>query len=171
MTRWPGHAVLQVPVPPLEPFVRVRYEVHDPSLVGAGESFVHAHVTVIGPFDELPAADQVARLARRLRPFDARLDGVRTFPNGIIHAPAAPAQHFEEFTRAACEAFPGVLPYRGHFEVTPHVTLEAVAPGVDEQVVAAWLEGVLPGAFRADALDLVWYEQGNSHLVQRHRLG
>ncbi len=171
MTHWPGHAVLQVPVVGLDDFVRGRFQHHDPDLVGIsdllGEDFVHAHVTVLGPFDALPDRHQVQRLAATWAPFDAFCGRVATFPNGIIHAPVEPASSFTHMTATAQDAFGGVKPYRGQFDVSPHVTLDAVAEGVDADTVAAQLSDVLPLAFRAEVVDLVWYEQGATRLVAR----
>ena len=70
-------------------------------------------------------------------------------------------------TATAQDAFGGVKPYRGQFDVSPHVTLDAVAEGVDADTVAAQLSDVLPLAFRAEVVDLVWYEQGATRLVAR----
>ncbi|MEL4505768.1 2'-5' RNA ligase family protein [Luteococcus sp. H138] len=175
MTRWPGHAVLQVPVPPLEPYVRGRYHFYDPSLLGVsdlpGIGFVHAHVTVLGLFDELPDPGDVASVAGRMTGFDAHCRRVRAFPNGIIHCPAEPAEGFGRLHDLARAAFPGIEPYRGHYDVDPHVTLDAVGVEVSVRSVARELSGVLPVTFRAEALDLVWYEQGRTRLLGRWGLG
>lgn len=171
--RWPGHAVLQVPVEPLDGFVTGRYRHHDPSLLGRGlpgEPFVHAHVTVLGPFATLPDDGLVAALAAATAPAVARCAAVATFPNGIIHAPVAPAEDFAAMTRRAAATF-ATAPYGGRFPVAPHVTLEAVGGGIDRAWVERQLSGVLPVQFIADRLDVVWYEQDSTHLVARHLLG
>ena len=71
-----GHAVLQIPVPELEPFVRQRHEHYDPHFVSTDPAFVHAHITVLGPF--LPPEDIDGRVLinhrrDRLRPGWVRL--------------------------------------------------------------------------------------------------
>lgn len=171
--RWPGHAVLQVPVAGLDDFVRSRFEHYDPSLVGradsAGERFVHAHVTVLGPFDQMPELSAVDALVRQLAPFEAWLSGVDVFPNGVIHCPAEPAADFERWTALARERFPQVEPYRGEFAIAPHVTLDAIGPGVDVGWVSEQVADLLPLRWRADTLDLVWYEQDATRLVARWR--
>ncbi len=169
--RWPGHAVLQVPVRPLDEHVRAGYLRHDPSLLGRGPDFVHAHVTVLGPFDEVPDLASVASLAASCAAFEARCEQVELFQNGTIHTPAGPRARFGALTRAAQRTFPEVVPYRGQFGVSPHVTLEALAPGVDVASVAEGLGDVLPASYRVAQLDLVWYEQGNTHLVARFPFG
>src|SRR5690349_10535515 len=56
-----GHSVLQVPVPPLEPFVRKRTAFHDATFLSDDPTFGHAHVTALGPFlDELEEDDATA---------------------------------------------------------------------------------------------------------------
>lgn len=171
--RWPGHTVLQVPVEPLDAFVVGRYRHHDPSLLGwglPGEPFVHAHVTVLGPFATLPDDGLVADLAAATAPVEARCTAVDTFPNGIIHVPVEPAEDFAAMTRRASATF-GTTPYGGRFPVAPHVTLEADRDGIDQAWVERRLSGVLPVRFTADRLDVVWYEQDATHLVARHDLG
>ncbi|WP_342106538.1 2'-5' RNA ligase family protein [Luteococcus sp. H154] len=166
---WPGHAVLQIPVPPLDGFVRGRYVHYDPSLLGTSElpgvGFVHAHVTVLGPFDQPPEPATVAGLVARMPAVDAHCRGVAVFPNGIIHCPAEPASAFTGLTALARESFPDVEPYRGQFGVEPHVTLDAIGPGVSVATVTEQLGGLLPVAFRADRLDLVWYETARTRLL------
>lgn len=175
MPHWPGHAVLQVPVPPLDAFVRGRYAFYDPSLLGTSglpdADFVHAHVTVLGPFDAVPGLAEVGELAVGMAPVDARCSRVAVFPNGIIHCPAEPAEGFRLLHDLARDHFPEIEPYRGHYDVDPHVTLDAVGVEVSLGSVASELTGLLPVAFRAEALDLVWYEQGRTRLLGRWRLG
>lgn len=182
---WRGHAVLQLPVRALESFVRERTAHHDAGFLGRsevpGEDFVHAHITLLGPFDEMPESN---RVARALAPFHPAADAERptvqlarieTFPNGIIHAVPEPDEPLRAMTAALCDEFVGVLPYRGEFGVRPHVTLEARATGpdgerVDEQWVREWTRRVLPAFVAIEEVDLVWYESRNTRLVSRWRL-
>ena len=55
---YPGHSVLQVPVPPLEEYVRGRTAHYDPSYLGVGPAYVHAHVTALAPFVETGAGER-----------------------------------------------------------------------------------------------------------------
>ncbi|WP_202977919.1 hypothetical protein [Nocardioides daphniae] len=66
--RHPGHSVLQVPVPPLEEWVRERTAFYDTDYVSTDPAFTHAHVTALGPFvDALDAETEttVAAIAAR----------------------------------------------------------------------------------------------------------
>lgn len=45
-----GHSVIAFPVPELDPWVRARTEHYDPSFVSSDPDFVHAHITVLGPW-------------------------------------------------------------------------------------------------------------------------
>lgn len=175
MGRWPGHAVLQVPVPQLEDFVRQRTAHYDPGFLGSsrvdGQQHVHAHVTALAPFTQPPDAASVRRLAARVAAFEYVLRRVDVFPNGIIHAVPEPDEAFRALTGALRELFPEVVPYGGLHDVNPHVTLDAVGPGVDLSWVRERTNRVLPCSSRAEVLDLVWYEQGNTRLLERFPLG
>lgn len=161
-------------MPALEGFVRSRTQHHDPGFLGqpgpAGEPFVHAHVTLLAPFDSLPDEVAVTQVLARHRAFDYVLRRLAVFGNGIIHARPEPEDHFRRLTADLRTAFPGVLPYRGLHPVAPHVTLEAQAPGVDLPTVRQWTSRVLPARTRAEAVDLVWYESGSTRLLRRWRL-
>ena len=47
----PGHSVLQLPVAPLEAWVRARTAHYDRGFVSVDPTFGHAHITALGPFD------------------------------------------------------------------------------------------------------------------------
>ena len=100
-----GHSVLQVPVPALEPFVRARHEHYDRAYLSQDPAFVHAHITVLGPFlDELDdaSASVIADIAGKVAPFDIRLERLATFPDGVIHLLPEPAAPFQA---AGCHGF------------------------------------------------------------------
>lgn len=162
----PGHSVLVVPVPALEPLVRARHEHYDADYVSADPTFAHAHVTVLGPWIDrahLSATDLqgVERIARATSSFEVRFTRVETFPNWIIHLVPEPAEPFSALTAALWGAFPSCPPYAGAFgHVAPHVTLDALGPGVTAAVVRSWLEGQLPLRTVADRIQLSWYEAG-----------
>ncbi|GAA1393443.1 2'-5' RNA ligase family protein [Luteococcus peritonei] len=174
MPGWRGHGVLQLPVPPLEDFVRGGTSHYDPSFLGqpgpAGESFVHAHLTLLGPFDVLPASERVRRALQGHGPVRFWLRRLDTFPNGIIHAVPEPDDGARGLTAVLRREFPEVLPYRGEFPVRPHVTLDAVGPGIDEDWVRTATSRVLPVLVVADRVDLVWYESGGTRLVETFSL-
>ena len=175
---WRGHSVLQVPVPPLEGWVRDRTAAYDPGFVSADPRFVHAHVTALGPFvdvldDELDddVASRVAAVAAQVEPFPYRLARVATFPNGIVHLAPEPAGPFALLTALLVEEFPEHPPYAGEFAPEPHLTLDLVHGDVTEESTRARLDGLLPVEARADALDLAWWESGRCRLVRRWLLG
>ncbi len=160
-----AHSVLAVPVPALEEWVRGRHEHYDRDYVSADPSFAHAHITVLAPWLADPTAEDLARvgeIASATTAFDFRLELVETFPNGIIHLVPEPKQPFARLTRALWRAFPQCPPYQGRFgEVRAHLTLDAVGPGVSEQVVREWLRPLVPVVTHADRLHLSWYAAGD----------
>ncbi|WP_244932207.1 2'-5' RNA ligase family protein [Nocardioides sp. W7] len=171
----PGHAVLQLPVPALEPFVRGRHEFYDPGFVSADPAFVHAHITALGPFLPEPTpADRhrVARVVASTPPFDFVLGQVATFPNGIIHLVPDPLRPFQELTMRLFEAFPACPPYAGRYdEVLPHLTLDLRSEAVSEDSTRAALQHLLPVRCRAERLDLAWWEDGGCRVLDSWPLG
>lgn len=168
---YPGHAVLQVPVPALEGFVRSRTAHYDPGFLGTsevpGEDFVHAHITVLAPFASLPDQDQVAEGLDGIAPFEVRLDRAERFPNGLLHSPPVPEDGLRAMTRRMRRLFPEVTPYEGRYRPAPHLTLDAEGPGVSLELVREWTSRVLPCPTRIEAVDLVWYESGSTRLCHR----
>lgn len=173
MTTWPGHAVLQVPVPVLEPAVRARYLRDDPSLLALDPRHIHAHVTVLAPVPAQPTAAQIAALRRgfaRVGEFDVTLGGVDVFANGIIHVTVSGATGMARLTAAAMAALPGHSPYGGAFEVCPHVTVDSTMTGATRAGVAAELADLLPVTVRAQCVELVWYRAREVAVLRRFPL-
>lgn len=170
----PGHSVLQVPVPPLESWVRQRTAFYDTDYVSHDPAFTHAHVTALGPFvaslDPTTSA-QVAAIAAQVEPFDYTLARLATFPNGIIHLVPEPATDFTRLTDLVMKAFPDFPPYAGDFPPAPHLTLDLRHGDVTEASTRALLGNAVPVRARAEWLDLAWYEAGRCHLVHRWALG
>ena len=137
-----GHTVLVVPVPELEPFVRERTEHYDASFLSSDPAFVHAHVTVLGPFldDPTPAdLEAVAAIAADVPAFDFELDRFGEFADGILHLLPDPDASFRELTRRLVAAFPQCPPYGGAFaEPLPHLTVEKRTTAIDETSVSIW---------------------------------
>ncbi|GGD17323.1 2'-5' RNA ligase family protein [Nocardioides daphniae] len=172
--RHPGHSVLQVPVPPLEEWVRERTAFYDTDYVSTDPAFTHAHVTALGPFvDALDAETEttVAAIAASVEPFDYALERLATFPTGIIHLVPEPADGFNRLTQLLMEAFPDFPPYGGEFPPAPHLTLDLAHGDVTETSTQALLGDTVPVKARAEWLDLAWYEAGRCHLVRRWPLG
>ena len=173
----PGHSVLLVPVPALEPFVRARSEHYDDDYVSTDPRFVHAHVTALSPFlqpaDLAPGALAcVAEIASATAPFDFRLAELAVFPNGIIHLLPEPSAPFEVLTGQLWEAFPECPPYAGEFgSVVPHLTLDALADDVTTESTRQLVGPHLPAYCRADRLDLAWYAPGDCRVLQSWQLG
>jgi len=167
VTTTPGHSVLVVPVPELEPFVRGRWVHYEPGWVSRDPAFTHAHITALAPYLSEPTAtdlDRIAAIARATAAFDYVLGDVREFPNGCIHLPPEPAAPFVALTHALWEAFPQCPPYAGEYDVAPHLTLDQCSETVSVGSTRALLGDLLPARCRADRLELHWYEEGNCHV-------
>ncbi len=166
--------MLVVPVPALEPFVRARTEHYDAAYVSQDPRFIHAHVTVLGPWRprlDRADADVLARIAARVHPFEFHLEQIRTFPNGIIHLVPEPSEPFEQLTDQVGAAFPDCPPYAGEFEPVPHLTLDLRSAEVSEASTRSLLGDLVPCDVRAERLDLAWYEAGRCHVVESWTLG
>lgn len=171
---YPGHSVLQVPVPPLEEYVRGRTEHYDPSYLGVGPAYGHAHVTALGPFvDELTedVERRVAAVAAETEPFDFVLERIGRFPDGMLHLLPEPDEGFRKLTARLVAEFPGFPPYAGRFDAIPHLTLDQVSVEVTVESTLALLDGMLPASCRAERLDLAWYQPDSSRIVRSWRLG
>jgi hypothetical protein len=169
-----GHSVLQVPVPALEEYVAARTRHYDEGFLSTDPDFTHAHVTVLGPFvPHLDATTQrrIAGLAASVEPFAFGLQRVATFPNGIVHLAPEPDGPLRELTAGFAAAFPDFPPYAGEFEPVPHLTLDALGPGVSEESTRRMVAPYLPVTVRAERLDLAWYEPGNCHLIASWPVG
>lgn len=164
--------MLQVPVPALDELVRSRTAYYDEGFVSADPSFVHAHITALGPFVEDPTPadlEVVARIAAATPAFDVVLAEVEAFPNGIIYLRPDPDVGFRELTARLSEAFPEHPPYGGRFGVTadvvPHLTLDLTSTEVTIASTRRLIGAGVPVSFHADRLDLAWYESGCCRLL------
>jgi 2'-5' RNA ligase len=167
--------VLQVPVPPLEDYVRARTIHHDASYLSADPAFVHAHVTALGPFVEELTEDvelRVAAIAAETEPFDFVLERIGRFEDGTLHLLPEPDEGFRKLTARLVAEFPAFPPYEGRFDDHfPHLTLDRLSEEVSAESTLALLDGVLPARSRAERLDLAWYEPDRSRVVRSWRLG
>ena len=171
-----GHSVLQLPVAPLEAWVRARTAHYDAGFVSTDARFGHAHITALGPFDPAPSADVLARVAdvaAATAPIAVRLAALAQFPNGIIHVVPDPDHALRELTGRLMAAFPGWPPYGGEFgdDVQPHLTVDAASAEVDLASTASLLRDVLPVDVVLDRLQLAWWESGDCHVRDEWRLG
>jgi hypothetical protein len=170
-----SHSVLQVPVPPLEPFIRARTEHYDPSYLSADPAFTHAHVTVLGPFvDRLTddVARRIAAIVAEAEPFDFVLAAhLGRFADGTLHLLPEPDEGFRKLTARMAAEFPEFPPYAGELDPLPHLTVDRLS---DDVTVASTLEllgDALPASCRAERVDLAWYEPQASHVVASWTLG
>ena len=175
-TPWRGHSVVQVPVPPLEAWVRARTAHYDEQFVSRDPRFAHAHVTVLAPWLSDPAPpdlDWLAGLAAATPAFDVTLARVAAFPDGVIHAVPQPDAPLRALTAATARAYPDHPPYGGRFgrDVDPHVTLDRIGAGVSLDSTTDAVTHLLPVTFRVDRLQLTWWESGNCHVVEEWLLG
>ena len=170
-----GHSVLQVPVPPLEPFIRARTEHYDPSYLSPDPDHVHAHVTALAPFvDELTddVARRVAAIAAETEPFDFVLaPRIGRFADGTLHLLPEPDEAFRKLTARLAAEFPAFPPYAGVFDPIPHLTVDLLSDEVTEASTLDLLGDLLPATCRAERLDLAWYAPHTSHVVASWPLG
>ena len=171
-----GHSVLQLPVAPLEAWVRARTAHYDVGFVSTDARFGHAHITALGPFDPDPSADVLARVAvvaAATPPITVRLSVLAQFPNGIIHLGPDPDHDLRDLTARLVAAFPGWPPYGGEFgaDVQPHLTVDAASGEVDLASTADLLRDVLPVDAVLDRLQLAWWESGDCHVRHEWHLG
>ena len=165
-----GHTVLALPVPELDAWVRERTRHYDASFVSADSSFVHAHVTVLGPWLPDPDAQDLARVAEVLvgvPHLEVLLAEVAAFPDGLVHLVPEPAGPLSALTRRLAEAFPQCPPYEGRYaDPVPHLTLDRLGDGVSLGSVRASLGDLLPLRTTLDRVDLQrWANHGCRRLA------
>lgn len=173
-TQSPGHHVLVVPVPRLEPFVVARTRHYDRSFLSGDPSFVHAHVTLLAPWLAEPTAadlERVAKTAAAAEPFRFRLADLRVFAGGTIYLDPVPAAPFAALTEELVAAFPQCPPYEGRFAPVPHLTVDHLAGGVTVAQTRAALAGLVPADCRADRIALQWYANDGCRTVAEWALG
>ena len=171
----PGHSVLQLPVLPLEEWVRARTAHYDAGFVSPDPRFGHAHITALGPFDPAPSDDvleTIATLAAGTAPIEVRLAELAQFPLGIIHLVPEPADRLRDLTGRLVTAFPDWPPYGGEFgdDVQPHLTVDAASAEVDLDSTRALLAEVVPVTCVLDRLQLAWWESERCHVMHEWRL-
>ena len=161
---WSGHAVLVLPVPPLEPFVRARTAHYDPSFLSSDPAFTHAHLTVLVPVPwPLPdgVGEALGGLAASTTAPEVVLQRLAAFPDGVLHLvpePDAAREALQALHAAVRALLPQVRPYDGAVaDPVPHVTVDRLGPDVDEESTHAALAPLLPVRWRPDALELHWY--------------
>lgn len=170
-----GHTVIAFPVPELDGWVRERTEHYDASFVSTDPAFVHAHITVLGPWVCDPTTvdlDRVAEVVDEIEPFDVTLGAVHAFPDGLIHLRPVPEDPIRDLTARLWEAFPEHPPYAGAYsDPTPHLTLDQTAPTITPHTVSQRLGETLPLAVRLDRLDLQWWANDDCRLLHSWKLG
>jgi hypothetical protein len=171
-----AHTVLYVPVPGLEPYIRWRHEVEGPEWLSPDGDHTHAHVTVLGPFVPEDALTphvhtDLAALFADSEPFPFTLEEVRVFPSGLVYLHPEPAEPFAHLTEAVTGRFPNHPPYAGELAPVPHLSLCALGPGRDLDLVRAELAAVLPVRAVAEEVWLVRYEERGTRRLRRYRLG
>jgi len=173
----PGHTVVVVPVPELEPFVRDRSLHYDASFVSRDPEFTHAHITLLAPWIADPSNDELARLADAIAATEAfgyALDEVHEFPDGTIHLRPDPNQGFIALMKAIGSAFPDLIPYDGAFgsidDLVPHLTLDRRSDAVDVTTTRARLGRTLPVSALADRVEVHHYASHDCRVVASWRL-
>lgn len=171
----PGHAVLAIPVPALDEFVRARTSFYDAAYLAADPAFGQAHVTLVAPWRRDPCADDLATVGQLIESwpsFDYLLADIATFDDGIIHLVAEPAGPFTTMIHELVALSPDHQPYGGKFgDLVPHVTLDAVSTTVDVRWVRAELGALIPALCRAEEVQLQWWQAGHCHVKQTWKMG
>lgn len=171
-----GHAVLQLPVPPLEAWVMERTRFYDEAFVAEDPDFGHAHITALAPFVADPTSTQLERvgaIAADTTPITVRLSEIGQFPTGIIHLRPVPDSPLRRLTRNLVDAFPDHRPYEGRFgpDVDPHLTLDAASSEVSVETTRRLLGKVVPVTCTLTELQLAWWESGGCRVLARWPLG
>lgn len=171
-----AHTVLYVPVPGLEDYIRWRHEVEGPQWLSPDAHHLHAHITLLAPFapeDQLGDGldGELTSVFAAAEPFAFTLAEVRVFPSGLAYLHPEPAKGFARLTSALAARYPAYPPYGGRWEPVPHLSLCAVGPGRDLEVVRRELEHLLPVRAEAREVRLVSYAQNATRTVRTYPLG
>lgn len=170
-----GHSVIAVPVPGLDDVVRERTARYDASFVSSDPAFVHAHITLLGPWLDDPTEADLLAVAGVLAdepPFSFELDELDEFPDGTLHLVPAAAGPFARLTAGLARAFPQTSPYEGRFtDLVPHLTLDHRATGASVAGLRVELADLLPLRARADRVDLQWWANDDCHVRHTWELG
>ncbi|MET3963486.1 2'-5' RNA ligase [Marmoricola sp. OAE513] len=175
MTRAAGHSVIVVPVPELDEVVRERTAFYDPSFVSTDPRFVHAHLTVLGPWVAKPSMADMARLAaiaRATPAFEVELAEIGEFPDGLLSLLPEPDTSLRSLTAWVAAAFPDHPPYGGKFkDPVPHLTLDQRGADVTPESVLARVAHLLPLTVTVDRLDVQWWENDGCRVLGSVPLG
>ena len=176
-TRWPGHSVIVVAVPPLEDLVRRRTRAYDDAYLSTDPTFAYAHVTLLGPFVDAAALtasvlSTVGQVLHKHDPFIACFAEVARFPDGMIHLLPDDEEPFRRLTADLTDAFPDHPPYGGRYvDPRPHVTLDRVGSEVDLETVRDWVADLVPVRVQVRTAQLSWYEQHGCRTLATWALG
>jgi len=173
-----AHSLLLIPVPELEPVVLPRIERRSGPYFAPDADTAHevaAHITLLGPFADLPAIDcgLVAELAEffgDVLPFRFQLTGLTRFPGGAPYLSPSPAGPFRQLTHELFRNFPEYPPYEGQFdEIIPHLSIPLSGEtdeGTELEQLHFELETRLPVDAYAREARLFWWEPGASRTLE-----
>lgn len=130
-------------------------------LDNVGGARVPAHVTVVYPFmppDRIDDAviERLGRAVGGIAAFDALLERIAWFGDGVLYVAPDPVEPFRQLTKAVVGAFPGYQPYGGAYDdPIPHLTVGAETPTEDLRSAVPELRSLLPVRSRIDQVLLV----------------
>jgi 2'-5' RNA ligase len=130
-------------------------------LDNVGGARVPAHVTVVYPFMPPERIDdavieQLRRVVAGVAAFDAVLERVAWFGDGVLYVAPEPAEPFRQLTKAVAAAFPEHQPYGGAYDdPIPHLTVGAETPTEDLRSAVPELRSLLPVRAHVDHALLV----------------
>ncbi|HET6698527.1 MAG TPA: 2'-5' RNA ligase family protein [Nocardioidaceae bacterium] len=160
-----------LPVPEAEFLVRPRLARDAPDLLPADAEDTVAHITLLGPFADLPELDEgvhaeLTDLFADVLPFGFELTSVSEFPAGTTYLVPEPAAPFRQLTHELVRRFPEFPPYGGEFDdVVPHLSVPTV-PAQDHDALRAEIEPLLPITGHAREAALYWWGPGESRTLQ-----
>jgi hypothetical protein len=160
-----AHSLLMVPVREVDDVVRARLARVSPGDPLPDPDDTVAHITLLGPFVDVPGLDdgvvgELRRFFADVTPFEFALTGIHQFPEGGVYLSPSPAAPFRQLTHELARRFPEYPPYGGDFdEGVPHLAVP-MPEGETVEQLGFELHGRFPISTQAREAALFWWEPG-----------